>query len=250
MRGASGANGSEDVRRLLSPSAHAYEGDLRTLRRHGREVHRRRGDGRVRRPDRARGRSGAGHAGRRWSVRDTLAEDGELEVRSDQRDRRGARRALDAGPSRGEGMVSGDARRHRCSGSSPPPRMGSGLHRRNDVPTDGTRDRATGSEPIDAARESTQPGARCGGAARAPRGVGHVEQGHAPPVRARAELTALAQTLHARARRRAAAPSRSSAYPGIGKSPARASSCSRRSQASDSAVVSGAAAAACRTATA
>ena len=49
----------EDVRAMLSPLLRAAAGRARAPRRHGREVHRRRGDGRLRRAGRARGRPGA-----------------------------------------------------------------------------------------------------------------------------------------------------------------------------------------------
>ena len=54
---------SGDVAGAARPLLRAHEGDRRAPRRHGREVHRRRGDGRVRRAGRARGRRAARGAG-------------------------------------------------------------------------------------------------------------------------------------------------------------------------------------------
>ena len=53
----------EDVRALLAPYHAPSARRARALRRHGREVHRRCGDGAVRRAGRPRGRPGAGRAG-------------------------------------------------------------------------------------------------------------------------------------------------------------------------------------------
>ena len=50
----------EDLRGVLKPFFERDGRGDRAVRRHGREVHRRRGDGRVRRPGGARGRRGAG----------------------------------------------------------------------------------------------------------------------------------------------------------------------------------------------
>ena len=80
----------------------------RALRRHGREVHRRRGDGAVRRAGRARGRSRAGRPGgardprlgRRSRARSSRCGSGSTRARRSSRSARG--------PSEGEAMAAGD----------------------------------------------------------------------------------------------------------------------------------------------
>ena len=65
-----------EIRRCPTPAARR----ARALRRHRREVHRRRGDGCLRRAGRARGRPGAGRPAA-LAIRDWALEDGGLEVR-------------------------------------------------------------------------------------------------------------------------------------------------------------------------
>ena len=136
----------EDVRATIASVPRRAEARDRALRRHGREVRRRRGHGRVRRAGRPRGRSGAGSPRRRCGSSTAI-----------ERAERGTRRASSsrcaAAVNTGEAMV--DARRTAARGrghgrpatsSTPPPgcRARAGRRdrrRRGDVP----RDRATSS---------------------------------------------------------------------------------------------------------
>ena len=86
---------AEDTRELLTPLLRSARDVDRPLRRHRREVHRRRGDGRVGRADRPRGRRRAGRAGRaRAGRRGADAGPGHPgpRRRPDRRGRRHARR--------------------------------------------------------------------------------------------------------------------------------------------------------------
>ena len=103
----------EDVRGTLAPYHALLRERARALRRHGREVHRRRGHGAVRRAGGARGRSRAGRArGARDPGRDRPAERARARPRPararGRQHRRGAGRARAPTPAAGEGMASGD----------------------------------------------------------------------------------------------------------------------------------------------
>ena len=96
----------EDVRALLAPyHTHAAIG-ARALRGNGREVHRRCGDGALRRADRARGRPRAGGAGGARDPRLGVEQGEELQVRIAVNTGE-ALVTLGARPSEGESMAAG-----------------------------------------------------------------------------------------------------------------------------------------------
>ena len=115
----------------------------RAARRNGREVHRRRGDGALRRAGRARGRSRARGPG---GARDPRLGIEEATRGTDRdHDRRGAR-PLDARPEAGEGMASGDVVNTAARLQAAAPVNGD-PRRRDDVPRDAARRSTTGGRP-------------------------------------------------------------------------------------------------------
>ena len=96
----------EDVEAILRPVPRARSNRARALRRHGREVHRRRGDGAVRRARHARGRSRASRARRARHPRLR----GRGRARAHASGSRPAKRSSRStrSPDAGEGMASGD----------------------------------------------------------------------------------------------------------------------------------------------
>ncbi len=100
----------EDVQALLGPVPRTRPRRARAPRRHRREVHRRRGDGALRRPDGPRGRPRAGGSG---GPRDPRSRHrGGTRAAGRDHDRRGARLARRA-PGRGRGDGLGRRRQHR-----------------------------------------------------------------------------------------------------------------------------------------
>ena len=96
----------EDVRAILGPYHAAAAGGARAARRHGGEVHRRRGHGALRGAD-AHEDDPERAVRAALAIRDWMREEGELEVRIGITTGE-ALVALDARPAAGEGMASGD----------------------------------------------------------------------------------------------------------------------------------------------
>ena len=100
----------EDVEAILAALPRAAAVGTRALRRHGREVHRRRGDGALRRAGRARGRRGAG---RPRGARDPRLGRGGGRARGADRDHdRGGARLARRAPGGGAGNGVGRRREH------------------------------------------------------------------------------------------------------------------------------------------
>ena len=128
----------EDVRARALAVPRARPRRARAARRHGREVHRRRGDGRLRRAGGARGRSGARRRAA-LAIRDWSAEQPDAR-RSGSRSTP-ARRSSTVGarPAEGEAMVAGDVvnTAARMQAAAPVERR---PRRRDDLPGDPRRD--------------------------------------------------------------------------------------------------------------
>ena len=216
----------EDVaasRAVLRPSHGA-----RALRRHRREVHRRRGDGAVRRSGRARGRSRAGGAGG--------ARDPRLGARAGATSSCGSRSPPARRSSRSTRGRSGrgDGRRRRRQHGGPAAGRGARERRprrRGDLPRDGRHDRvprARAGRGQGQGRAGRRSGRRCD---RAPPGS---TARRAPPRAARrprsASSTLLSDAL-ARARRSARPARHARRRAGDRQEPARATSCCGRSSA-------------------
>ena len=134
----------EDVARLLAPYHARLRARARALRRHGGEVHRRRGDGASSaRPSRTRTTPSAPCALRSPSATGSLTRQATLEVRIGVNTGE-ALVTLDARPDAGRGHGRGRRRQHRGA----PPGGGAGERhprRRDDVPGDRARDRVPGA---------------------------------------------------------------------------------------------------------
>ena len=147
--------------RCSRPYHDAAAARARAARRHGREVHRRRGRGGVRRAGRARGRPGArGAGGARDPGRDRGAERGrpalELQVRIGVNTGEAlvvARRAA----GEGEGMVVGRRRQHRRAAPVGGAARTAILVGEHDVPRDRARDRVPRIEPRCEAKGKAEP---------------------------------------------------------------------------------------------
>ncbi len=96
----------EDVEALLRPVPRARSRGARAPRRHGREVHRRRGDGALRRADRTRGRPRARRPRRARDSRLRASRTGSSCGSGSRPARRSSRSTRS--PAEGEGMASGD----------------------------------------------------------------------------------------------------------------------------------------------
>ena len=162
----------EDVRAFLTPYYERVRAELGALRRPGGEVHRRRGDGGLRRADRIRRRR---RASRSRGVRDPRLGRARRPGGPDRRQHgRGDRRARRA-PRARRGDDRGRRREHR----GPAPDRGSGRRRprrRGDVHGHAQRDRvppgAAGRREGEGARRSA-PGSRCARPRRSASGPRH-----------------------------------------------------------------------------
>ena len=212
----------EDVRATLVPVLRAAPQGDRAARRHGREVHRRRRDGALRRAGRPRGRPGAGRArGARDPRRDRELNESDRgsSCRCGSRvDTGEALIALGARPSEGEGMASGDVVNTAARLQSAAPVDGV-LVSRGDLPRDEAHDRlprggaghGEGQERADRRSGRRSPPARASGSTSS---------------RSRARRSSAASARSASSPRRSSAAaasssrswSRSAGVPGIGKS--------------------------------
>ena len=212
-----------------APVPRAAPRRARALRRHGREVHRRRGHGAVRRAGRARGRPRAGGArGARDPRRDRRADDGTASSCASGSGSRPARRSstLGARPERGRGHGRRRRRQHgraaavRGAGERDPRRTSRRTARR-------ARDRLRGGASRSRRRARRSPSASGRRSTRALGfGVDVRRRGGAPLVGRERSSTCSSTRSPAPAASRRRSSSRSSAFPGIGKSRLVAS-CSR-----------------------